>query len=89
MPRARQIDQLRFLSVTVLSRLTRASRCVMDVDLISLGPVYDTTRRTRGWSVKAATVRTERVACGFLETALAVEPVDECETIGIACDVFD
>ena len=30
---------------------------------------------------------TERVACGFLEAALCIEPAAACETIG--CEVFD
>ena len=29
----------------------------------------------------------ERVMCGFLETALGIEPADDCETI--ACEIFD
>jgi hypothetical protein len=29
----------------------------------------------------------ERVACGFLETALNIEPTEGCEQV--ACEVFD
>ena len=44
-----------------------------------------------GWCERGdpwgAPVWTERVVCGFLETALGVDPAAECETVG--CEVFD
>ena len=44
-----------------------------------------------GWCERAdpwgAPAWTERVVCGFLETALGIEAATQCETVG--CEVFD